>query len=194
MENEKIGALIKKLRLEKGLTQAALGEKLMVGGRAVSKWERGLGCPDISLLPLLSDIFSVNIEGLLSGRIAEEGEVKNNMKKVGFYVCPKCGNIIASTGDAEVSCCSRKLTRLTAKPADAEHTLTVETVEDEYFLSCGHEMTKEHSLLFIAFVNGDRLQLIRLYPEWNAQARLYARGHGILYVCCGRDGLFRQLL
>ena len=40
----------------------------------------------------------------------------------------------------------------------------MENVEDEYFVSVRHEMTKEHYISFIAWVTGDRLQLVRLYP------------------------------
>jgi DNA-binding XRE family transcriptional regulator/desulfoferrodoxin (superoxide reductase-like protein) len=194
MDNQKVGALIKQLRLEKGMTQRALADALFISDRAVSKWERGAGCPDVSLLPELSKVFSVNIERLLSGEMDQGDEVKGNMKKLGFYVCPTCGNIMTATGEADISCCGRKLKRLEARKADEAHTLLVERVEDEYYISSAHEMTKEHALSFIAFVTGDRLQLIKLYPEWNAEARLYAREHGILYTYCDRDGLFRQLL
>ena len=54
MDQKKTGALIRVLRLEKGLTQQGLAELLGVSNRAVSKWERGLGSPDLSLLPALS--------------------------------------------------------------------------------------------------------------------------------------------
>ncbi len=48
MENQKIGNFIKELRKEKNLTQKELADKLFITDRAVSKWERGLSCPDIS--------------------------------------------------------------------------------------------------------------------------------------------------
>ena len=50
MNPEKIGSLIFQLRKEKNLTQKQLGEKLGLSDKTISKWERGLGCPDISLL------------------------------------------------------------------------------------------------------------------------------------------------
>ena len=54
MDCEKIGKLIRSLRRERGLTQLGLAEQMHISDKAVSKWERGLGCPDVSLLPELS--------------------------------------------------------------------------------------------------------------------------------------------
>ena len=59
MDNVKIGQLIYRLRKEKRLTQLQLAEQLGVSDKAVSKWERGMGCPEVSLLPDLSNIFHV---------------------------------------------------------------------------------------------------------------------------------------
>lgn len=194
MDQVMIGALIKRLRLERGMTQCALADRLLVSDRAVSKWERGLGCPDVSLLKSLGDIFGVRVEDLLEGRMDESDQVKGNMKKIGFYVCPQCGNIITATGEADIACCGRKLRRLEAQKADEAHALKAELIEDEWFLSSAHEMTKAHALSFVAFVMGDRVQLVKLYPEWNAEIHLGGRSHGLLYTYCSRDGLFRQIL
>ena len=65
MNNIKIGNLIYTLRKEKQLTQLQLAERMNISDKNVSKWERGLGCPDISLLPDLSKILEVNLEELL---------------------------------------------------------------------------------------------------------------------------------
>ena len=65
MDNVKIGQLIYRLRKEKRLTQLQLAEQLGVSDKAVSKWERGMGCPEVSLLPDLSNIFHVDLEKLL---------------------------------------------------------------------------------------------------------------------------------
>ena len=54
MDYEKIGALIRSLRTQQGLTQRELAQQLTVSDKAVSKWERGQGCPDVSLLPSLA--------------------------------------------------------------------------------------------------------------------------------------------
>ncbi|MCL2051561.1 MAG: helix-turn-helix domain-containing protein [Lachnospiraceae bacterium] len=67
MDNKQTGALISRLRKAKNMTQKELAEKLAVTDKAVSKWERGLGYPDISILPLLASILGVTVEEILSG-------------------------------------------------------------------------------------------------------------------------------
>lgn len=82
MNTEKIGSLIAKLRKEKGLTQKELADQLHITDRAVSKWERGVGCPDISLLDDLAKILGVSISSLLNG----EEEVEKAIKTTITYV------------------------------------------------------------------------------------------------------------
>jgi len=65
MDNKKIGNLISELRKKKGLTQQELGDKVGVGFRAVSKWERGITLPDISIMSDLSDTLGINVDYLL---------------------------------------------------------------------------------------------------------------------------------
>ncbi len=72
MDCVKIGQLIRKLRSESGLTQLQLAEQMHVSDKAVSKWRRGYGCPDVSLLTELSRFFHVDMEKLLSGELNEE--------------------------------------------------------------------------------------------------------------------------
>ena len=67
MEKEKTGQLISELRKEKGLTQKQLADALNVTDKAVSKWERGLSFPDISMLEPLSDLLGVTIMEILAG-------------------------------------------------------------------------------------------------------------------------------
>ena len=67
MDNQKFGDFIKKLRKEKGLTQKELGDKLNITDKAISKWERGLSFPDITMLNTLSDFFEVDVSELLNG-------------------------------------------------------------------------------------------------------------------------------
>lgn len=192
MDCEKIGGLIRALRTERGLTQLRLAEQLGVSDKAVSKWERGLGCPDVSLLPALSALLGVPLEELLSGRLDAQEAVGGNMKKLKFYVCPCCGNLLTATGEATVSCCGKKLFPLEPQKAEPEEQLKVELIETEYFLSSPHEMTKEHYIPFVAFLNGDTLILRKLYPEWNLETRLPRLGHGQLIWYCTRHGLFTQ--
>ena len=102
MDCAKLGGLIRRLRREKHLTQAALGAMLGVTDRAVSKWETGRGAPDVTLLKALSDALSVNIEGILSGELPQECAVGGNMKRNRWYFCPACGNLVMATGAADV--------------------------------------------------------------------------------------------
>jgi transcriptional regulator with XRE-family HTH domain len=78
MDYQKTGFLIASLRKEKGLTQKELADKLGITDRAVSKWERGLGSPDISLLDDLSRILDISILEILKGRRLDKDEIVNN--------------------------------------------------------------------------------------------------------------------
>ena len=194
MDCKKIGNLIAHLRHEKGYTQKQLADKLRLSDKAVSKWERGLGCPDISILTDLSDILGVDLQDMLNGSLPPNDLVGGNMKKSKFYVCPQCGNISVCTGQAQLSCCGRILTEAQPQKADAMHDLTAEIVEDDWFISSEHEMTKDHFISFVAFVTGDRVQLIKQYPEWNLQVRIPKRTHGTLVWHCTKDGLFYKYI
>jgi hypothetical protein len=68
----------------------------------------------------------------------------------------------------------------------------VERIEDEYYVRIDHEMTKMHYISFIAAVSSDRCQLVKLYPEGEAEARFMIRGVKKIYFYCNRDGLFCQ--
>lgn len=107
MDCEKIGAMIYKLRKEKAMTQKQLADLMNISDKTISKWERGLGCPDISLLSELAKILDANIDELLTGNLTQNEMVGGNMKKLKFYVCPQCHNLITTTGDATISCCSK---------------------------------------------------------------------------------------
>ena len=65
MDNQKLGIFITELRKEKGLTQAQLAQKLNVTDKAVSKWERGVGFPDIKLLEPLADVLDISLLELM---------------------------------------------------------------------------------------------------------------------------------
>ena len=171
MNPEKIGSLIFQLRKEKNLTQKQLGEKLELSDKTISKWERGLGCPDISLLRDISKIFNVNIEKILLGDLQENDINGGNMKRIKFYVCPNCGNVINSTGDGDFSCCGRKLEALVPKVMNENHSINIEEVENDYYVEINHEMTKDHFISFVAYVTYDRVLLIKLYPEQSPTVR-----------------------
>ncbi|MDE6592285.1 MAG: helix-turn-helix domain-containing protein [Oscillospiraceae bacterium] len=70
-----IDEVLKKLRSQKGLTQEALAEKMGVSVQAVSKWENGLSCPDIGLLPGMAEFLGVTADYLLTGRVASAANV-----------------------------------------------------------------------------------------------------------------------
>ena len=81
MDHTKIGQLIRRLRREQGLTQRQLAEEMGISDKTVSKWERGMGCPDLSLLPELSDIFHVGLDQLLTGELEAREALGGDMKK-----------------------------------------------------------------------------------------------------------------
>lgn len=186
------GTTIKQLREAKRLTQTELGEKIGVSSKTVSKWETAKGLPDISLLQPLSQALGVSVIELMNGEQIANRNRSSNLLRAKIYVCPVCGNVLWGFGNAMVSCCGVTLPALEAEEPDDAHTLTVETVEDEHFLRLPHPMTKEHCISFAAYVTTDRIQLVKFYPEGNAQTRMQLRGHGILYWYCNRHGLFCQ--
>ena len=190
MDCAKVGRLICSLRKEQSLTQKQLAGRMNISDRTISKWERGLGCPDVSLLHELSEALNVNIEKILQGDLNPNRADGGNMKRLKFYVCPNCGNILTATGDAEVSCCGRKLTVLVPKPSDAEHCLKVETVEDDFYITFSHAMEKNHYINFVAYVACDRMLLVRLYPEQGGEVRFPKLHGGKLYFGCSRHGLW----
>lgn len=191
MDAAKCGALIRSLRREKGWTQAELARKIGVTDKAVSKWERALGCPDISLLDALSREFRVDMAALISGTLNESKKDGGNMNRLKFYLCPVCGSLLTSTGRSGVSCCGRQLSPLAPVPADEGHTPRVETVEDELYFTFDHPMTKEHYLSFAAWLEYDRVLLQKLYPEQDAAFRLPRMRRGKLFVYCVEHGLMQ---
>lgn len=189
---QKVGKLIVGLRKEKKLTQKQLADAMNISDKTISKWERGLGCPDVSLLNELSKILGVNIDRILMGNLEKNDLDGGNMKRVKFYVCDTCGNIITSTGEADISCCGRQLSALFAKPSDEEHYVNMEEVENDYYITFSHEMTKKHFLNFIAYALCDRIILVRLYPEQGGELRIPRYYDGKLYFCCNKHGLWEM--
>ena len=223
MDLIKIGKYIAEKRKGLGLTQRQVAEQLGMSDKSVSKWERGAGCPDIALLRTLCDYFGVDMEKMLDGELEANDFTGGNMKKSKFYVCPVCGNVTVTTGEVNISCCGRKLEslepiRLGKKQAsnqasnqasdqasdqvadkDAETELPaplqVEKIEDDWYLTSNHPMRKDNYISFVAFLTGDRLQLVKQYPEWTLQVRIPARGHGmLLWYSTGAGRLYSQLL
>lgn len=194
MNNYITGAVIRQLREQKRLTQTELAKKIGVTDKAVSKWETAKGFPDISLIEPLASALGVSVMELLSGEQIHNKNRSANMLRAKFYVCPVCGNVIQSTGDALVSCCGITLPAMEAEDCDGDHDLQIERVEDEYFVSVRHEMTKKHYISFLAYITSDRVQMAKLYPEGNAEARFPIYGSGVLYLYCNQHGLMKKVV
>lgn len=192
MDQIKTGALIRTLRTGLGFTQRALAEKLCVSDKAVSKWERGCGTPDPALIPLLAETLGVSADALLCGELAANPAANGDLRKLRFCVCPTCGNLLTATDGAELRCCGRPLSPLTAKTPDDAHTLEVTESDGDWFVTAAHPMERGHYISFLAFLTGDTLLLKRLYPEWMLAARLPRHAHGMLLWYCTEHGLFRK--
>ena len=193
MDGKEIGNLLSKLRKERNMTQKDVADRLSVSPQAVSKWERGSGCPDVGLLPAISELFGVAVDRLLAGNLNPEKTEVGNMKRVKFFVCPDCGNIMTATGGGELHCCGRKLEALKPQKADEVHTAKVQEIEEDWYIPFDHPMKKDHFFRFAAYVTVDRCLLVRLYPEQGSEVRIpQIRGGGTLYLCCSQDGLFEM--
>ncbi len=188
------GAAIRQLREKRGMTQAELADKIGVSSKTVSKWETARGLPDITLLQPLAQALGVCVIELMNGEPITNRNVSANLLRCRLHVCPICGNVIHALGDALVSCCGVTLPALEAEEADDDHAISIERVEDEHFITVQHPMTKAHFISFMAFVTCDRMQLVKFYPEGNAETRMQLRGRGYLYWYCNRHGLFRKRL
>ncbi len=190
IDQKELGLLIKELRERKGMTQNELALSLNLSDRTISKWETGRGYPDITFLERIASLFSLSVAELLSGAGVSNRNVSGNMVKSAFYVCPVCGNTIVSTGEASVSCHGISLKRLERNRVDEEHAVTLEVVEDEYFISIKDPMTKECYISFIAALSSDRVQMVKLYSEGNAEARVKMNGVREILFYSNTDGLY----
>jgi len=195
MDCAKVGKLILQLRKEKGLTQKQVADRLNISHKTISKWECGLGCPDVSLWEELAKVLGADILKLLQGELKPNRPDVGKMNRIQFYVCPTCGNILTSTGAASIACCGRQLQPLSPTATAPKHTLLVEEVDAEYYANVDHEMQREHYLLFAACVNDDRIWINRFYPEQSPAFRFpNMRGGGVLYLYCTKHGLLKYEL
>ena len=184
------GAVIKQLREKNNMTQFQLAETLGVSDKTVSKWETGKGYPDITLLEPIAEAFRISVTELISGNTIHNKNVAANMLKSNFYVCPVCGNVIHTMGEASIHCHGILLNPLDVEEIDDKHRISIERIEDEYFVSIDHSMTKEHYISIIAALSSDDIQLIKLYPEGKCEARFKIRGVRKIIFYCNRDGLY----
>ena len=191
MDQYVTGAMIRRMRESKKLTQEELAERIHVSGKAVSKWETGQGFPDISLLETLARALEISVIELLSGADIRNHNRASNMRRAKLYVCPVCGNVIQAVGEAVVSCCGLTLPPVEPEAPDQEHSIRIETVEDEYFVRLEHPMEKAHYISFLAAVSDQGTQFVKLYPEGSAEARFKINRISRINAYCNRHGLFQ---
>ena len=184
------GVVIKELREKHQFTQAELAKKLNISDKTVSKWETAKGYPDISLLEPIAKIFGISVTELISGNAVNNVNVSANVMRSKFYVCPVCGNSIHSMGEAVIQCHGLILAPCQAEETDENHKIFIERVEDEYYVRIEHDMTKQHYISFVAALSSDKLQMVKLYPEGNPEARVKMNGVKKILFYCNRDGLF----
>ncbi|HPF82571.1 MAG TPA: helix-turn-helix domain-containing protein [Bacilli bacterium] len=192
MNNYVTGKLIKKLREGKKITQLELANILNVTDKAISKWETGNGLPDITLIEPLATALGVSVIELMKGENITNNNIASNMLNSKFYVCPICGNVIHTIGENVVSCCGIVLPILEAEIEDKEHRINCELVENEYYITLDHSMTKQHYISFIAYITNEKCEFVKLYPEQSIEVRFLKKGRGIIYVYCNKDGLYRK--
>ena len=192
MDYQKIGLMLRKLRTDKHLTQAELAEILHVSNKTVSKWECGSGCPEVPMFPALSKVLNVDFAALFSGETAEKPTDSGNLRKLQFYICPNCGNLITSTSDAAVSCCGKVLLPQRLQRAGEE--IKVQLIDREYQISSDHEMSREHYITFLALRSSEQILLRKLYPEWNLELYMPYIPGAMLIWHCKQHGLFYQPL
>lgn len=190
MNQYQFGLFIKKLREEKNITQAKLAELLSVSDKTISKWETGRGFPDISMIKPLADVLNVSVSEIMSGEDIKNSNKSFNMRRLKIYVCPICGNVIVASGESVISCCGIELFPQEAEDVDNKHNITIEKVEDEYYVSSNHEMTKDHYLSFFLAIKDNGYEMVKLYPEGNAEARFKISMTRNIYFYCNKHGLF----
>lgn len=188
------GKAIKELREKRQITQKELADQIGVSDKTISKWETNRGLPDIGIMEELARALGVSIAELLTGDLRENENPSGNMKKVHFYVCPVCGNIITSVGKGTFSCCGVTLPEAEAEKCDEEHCLNVQTIDNEYYVTMQHPMNKTHYISFIAYVTSDDCEIIKLYPEQDISLRFRKRGYGIMYAYCNRHGMVKKMM
>lgn len=186
------GKTIKALREKRKITQRELAERISVSDKTISKWETGRGLPDVAVLEELAKALGTSLTELLTGDLRENENQAANMKKVHFFVCPICGNVITSVGQGAFSCCGVTLLEAEPEKCEGNHLICLADVDNEYFVTMNHPMEKKHYVSFLAYVTAESCEVIKLYPEQNISVRFRKKGHGILYAYCNRHGMFQM--
>lgn len=139
----------------------------------------------------LAGALGVSIVELLSGECVTDCNRSGNLLRGKFYVCQVCGNVFHSTGEGAFSCCGVTLPPLEEEEPDEDHEIHVERIENGWYVTMDHPMTKQHSISFLAYATNGRTQMVKLYPEQMVEMRFPMMGTGVLYVCCNQHGLFQ---
>ena len=159
------GNTIRTLREKNGITQKELAEIIGVSDKTISKWETNKGLPDIGIIEELAKALRVSLPELFTGDLKTNENVSGNMKKIQFYVCPICGNVITAVGEGHFSCCGITLPKQESESMNGEHSVFIETIDDEYSITMLHPMNKEHYVSFVAYVTSGSVEIVKLYPE-----------------------------
>lgn len=188
------GSAIRELREKRKLTQRELAEAICVSDKTISKWETGKGLPDVAIIEELAQALGTSITELLTGDLRENKNLSANMKKMHFYVCPVCGNIVTSVGQGAFSCCGITMMEPEAEVCDEEHQICVEDVDNEHYVTIRHPMDKKHYISFLAYVTSGSFEVVKLYPQQDISVRFRKNGHGVIYAFCNRHGMFRRVI
>ena len=169
MNAEKTGSLIRSLRIKKGLTQKELAHMICVTDKAVCKWEKGRGCPNITLISQLSKVLEVDIQSILQGYLDKNKKIGENMNHLKFYKCPTCGNLVTSIKSVELSCCGNKLSPVSAQTrSEPEYQPVIQEFDGQYSIKFNHPMTKSNYISQVIVVRYDQIMTVNLYAESEA--------------------------
>ena len=169
MNAEKTGNLIRSLRIKKGLTQKELAHMICVTDKAVCKWEKGRGCPNITLISQLSKVLEVDIQSILKGYLDKNKKIGENMNHLKFYKCPTCGNLVTSIKSVELSCCGNKLSPVSAQTrSEPEYQPVIQEFDGQYSIKFNHPMTKSDYISQVIVVRYDQIMTVNLYAESEA--------------------------
>ncbi len=169
MNAEKTGSLIRSLRIKKGLTQKELAHMICVTDKAVCKWEKGRGCPNITLISQLSKVLEVDIQSILQGYLDKNKKIGENMNHLKFYKCPTCGNLVTSIKSVELSCCGNKLSPVSAQTrSEPEYQPVIQEFDGQYSIKFNHPMTKSDYISQVIVVRYDQIMTVNLYAESEA--------------------------
>ena len=169
MNAEKTGSLIRSLRIKKGLTQKELAHMICVTDKAVCKWEKGRGCPNITLISQLSKVLEVDIQSILQGYLDKNKKIGENMNHLKFYKCPTCGNLVTSIKSVELSCCGNKLSPVSAQTRrEPEYQPVIQEFDGQYSIKFNHPMTKSDYISQVIVVRYDQIMTVNLFAESEA--------------------------